>query len=114
MKIVERSDVFVTNLLPDSRRRLGIDVEDIRAVNPTSSMRVVRRWEPKGNEAGKGVRLSAFWARQGARMELLRRASHALEDALRSVSAIASVAYPRGGHRGGTVWACAIQTAFGR
>src|SRR5262245_14644847 len=32
--IVRTSDVFVTNFLPDARRRLKIDVDDIRAVNP--------------------------------------------------------------------------------
>ncbi len=32
--LVRRSDVFLTSFLPDSRRKLGIDVDDIRAVNP--------------------------------------------------------------------------------
>src|SRR5258708_8396932 len=33
-RIVRRSDVFVTNFLPDARARLKIDVEHIRDVNP--------------------------------------------------------------------------------
>src|SRR5262245_47137624 len=34
MALVARADVFLTNLLPASRRRLAIDVDDVRAVNP--------------------------------------------------------------------------------
>ena len=34
MKLIETADVFVTNLLPDSRQRMGIDVEQVRARNP--------------------------------------------------------------------------------
>jgi crotonobetainyl-CoA:carnitine CoA-transferase CaiB-like acyl-CoA transferase len=33
-KLIESADVFLTNLLPGSRRRLGVDVDDIRAMNP--------------------------------------------------------------------------------
>jgi len=36
-ELVRTSDVFLTNFLPGARRRLGIDLDDIRAVNPTSS-----------------------------------------------------------------------------
>ena len=34
LRIAATSDVFLTNFLPPSRRKLRIDVEDIRAVNP--------------------------------------------------------------------------------
>jgi crotonobetainyl-CoA:carnitine CoA-transferase CaiB-like acyl-CoA transferase len=33
-ELVRRSDVFLTNFLPEARARLSIDVDDIRAVNP--------------------------------------------------------------------------------
>src|SRR3954447_14150293 len=33
--LVREADVFLTNFLPPARRRLGIDVDDIRAVNPS-------------------------------------------------------------------------------
>src|SRR5215469_10220265 len=33
-ELVRRSDVFLTNFLPAARTRLGIDVDEIRAVNP--------------------------------------------------------------------------------
>src|SRR5258708_29960078 len=32
--LARRSDVFLTNFLPSSRRKLGIDVDDIHKVNP--------------------------------------------------------------------------------
>src|SRR5512143_4052011 len=33
-KLIETADVFLTNLLPAARRRLEIDVEHVRRVNP--------------------------------------------------------------------------------
>jgi crotonobetainyl-CoA:carnitine CoA-transferase CaiB-like acyl-CoA transferase len=36
-RIAKTSDVFLTNFLPDARRRLKIDYEHIRASTPTSS-----------------------------------------------------------------------------
>jgi crotonobetainyl-CoA:carnitine CoA-transferase CaiB-like acyl-CoA transferase len=66
MKIVERSDVFLTNFLPDTRRRLGIDVDEIRGVNPDIIYARGSAFGPKGSEAGKGgYDSSAFWARGG-------------------------------------------------
>src|SRR5690606_27862244 len=34
LKLVAEADVFLTNCLPTGRRKLGIDVADLRAVNP--------------------------------------------------------------------------------
>src|SRR4249919_1812358 len=34
LKLAASSDVFLTSFLPSVRRKLGIEVEDIRAVNP--------------------------------------------------------------------------------
>src|SRR5262249_54933243 len=34
MRLVETADVFLTNYLPQVRRKLGIDVDDLRARNP--------------------------------------------------------------------------------
>jgi crotonobetainyl-CoA:carnitine CoA-transferase CaiB-like acyl-CoA transferase len=34
LRLAESSDVFITSYLPDLRRRMRIDVEDLRAVNP--------------------------------------------------------------------------------
>src|SRR3954452_12094868 len=32
--LIQSSDVFLTNFLPDARQKLSIEVEDVRAVNP--------------------------------------------------------------------------------
>ncbi|MGH7805914.1 MAG: CoA transferase, partial [Candidatus Binatia bacterium] len=34
LRLAETSDVFLTNFLPEARRRLRIDVDDVRARNP--------------------------------------------------------------------------------
>src|SRR6202035_6044686 len=34
-ELARRSDVFLTSFLPGHRKKFGIDVDDIRAVNPT-------------------------------------------------------------------------------
>src|SRR5438270_7252929 len=34
LKLVETADVFVTSFLPAARKRLRIDIDDLRAVNP--------------------------------------------------------------------------------
>src|ERR1700752_1908122 len=33
-ELIRTSDVFLTNFLPGARRRLGIELEDVRKVNP--------------------------------------------------------------------------------
>jgi crotonobetainyl-CoA:carnitine CoA-transferase CaiB-like acyl-CoA transferase len=65
-RLVEQSDVFLTNFLPDARKRLGIDVDDIRAVNPAIIYGRGSGAGPKGPEAGRGGFDSAsYWARGG-------------------------------------------------
>ena len=62
-----RSDVFLTNFLPDARERLRIDVDDIRAVNPDIIyVRGQRATAQRGPEAEKGgYDGTAFWCRGG-------------------------------------------------
>ena len=66
MKLVETADVFLTNYLPHVRKKLRLDVDDLRARNPNI---VVARGSgngPKGPEAHKGGYDGAtFWARGG-------------------------------------------------
>ena len=66
MKIVETADVFLTNLLPDSRERMGIDVDQIRARNPKIIYARGHGYGTKGelSEQG-GFDLAAYWARGG-------------------------------------------------
>lgn len=63
-ELVRRADVFLTNFLPDSRKRLGIDVDDIRAVNPKIVYARGSALGPRGPEASRGgYDMTAFWAR---------------------------------------------------
>jgi crotonobetainyl-CoA:carnitine CoA-transferase CaiB-like acyl-CoA transferase len=62
--LVRGSDVFLTSFLPQSRRKLGIDVDDIREVNPRIIYARGSALGPRGVEADKGgYDMTAFWAR---------------------------------------------------
>jgi crotonobetainyl-CoA:carnitine CoA-transferase CaiB-like acyl-CoA transferase len=66
MKLLETADVFVTNLLPDSRQRMGIDVEQVRARNPKIIYARGHGYGTKGDLASQGgFDLAAYWARGG-------------------------------------------------
>lgn len=66
MKLIETADVFLTNLLPDSRRRMGIDVDHIRARNPNIIYARGHGYGTKGELANQGgFDLAAYWARGG-------------------------------------------------
>ena len=63
-ELVRRADVFLTNFLPATRHRLGIDVDDVRAVNPDIIYARGSALGPRGAEADKGgFDMTAFWAR---------------------------------------------------
>lgn len=63
-ELVCRADVFLTSFLPAARRKLGIDVDDIRAVNPKIVYARGSALGPRGPEAEKGgYDMTAFWAR---------------------------------------------------
>jgi crotonobetainyl-CoA:carnitine CoA-transferase CaiB-like acyl-CoA transferase len=66
-ELIASSDVFLTNFLPAARRRLGIELEDVRAINPDI---IYVRGSGFGNagpdrEKG-GYDSTAFWARGGS------------------------------------------------
>ncbi|WP_405885197.1 CoA transferase [Streptomyces sp. NBC_01136] len=64
--LARRSDVFLTSFLPGHRRRFGIDVDDIRAVNPRIIYARGSALGPRGPESEKGgYDMTAFWARGG-------------------------------------------------
>ena len=66
MRLIEGADVFLTNLLPDSRRRMGIDVEQLRARNPKLIYARGHGYGTKGEMANRGgFDLAAYWARGG-------------------------------------------------
>lgn len=65
-ELVGKADVFLTSFLPGPRGRLGIDVDDIRAVNPTIIYARGSALGPRGAEADKGgYDMTAFWSRGG-------------------------------------------------
>src|ERR1700739_353648 len=53
-ELARRSDVFLTSFLPDARRKFGIDVADIRAVNPKIVYARGSGLWPRGAEATIG------------------------------------------------------------
>lgn len=62
--LASRADVFLTNFLPASRAKLGIDVGDVRAVNPGIVYARGSALGPRGAEADKGgFDMTAFWCR---------------------------------------------------
>jgi crotonobetainyl-CoA:carnitine CoA-transferase CaiB-like acyl-CoA transferase len=63
-RLAESADAFITNLLPDSRARLRIDVEDIRARNPRIVYARGHGYGSKGEEANRGgYDMAAYWSR---------------------------------------------------
>ena len=66
LELVGEADVFVTNFLPSARRKLRIDVEDIRAVNPSIVYVRGSGHGQRGAEAERpGYDGSTFWSRMG-------------------------------------------------
>ena len=63
-ELARRADVFLTSFLPSARRKFGIDVDDIRAVNPEIIYARGSALGPRGEEADKGgYDFTAFWCR---------------------------------------------------
>ena len=63
-ELAKTADVFLTSFLPQHRRKFGIDVDDIRAVNPTIVYARGSGLGPRGAEADKGgYDMTAYWCR---------------------------------------------------
>jgi crotonobetainyl-CoA:carnitine CoA-transferase CaiB-like acyl-CoA transferase len=66
MRLVEKADVFLTNYMPKVRRKLKIDVDDIRARNPNIVIARGTGQGTKGPDSEKGgFDGASFWARGG-------------------------------------------------
>ena len=64
--LIRQADVFLTSFLPPGRRKLGFDVDDVRAVNPRIVYARGSALGPRGAESEKGgYDSTAFWARAG-------------------------------------------------
>jgi len=68
-ELIRTSDVFLTNFLPAARRRLGIELEDVRKINPNIIYVRGSGFDSTGpdRETG-GYDSTAFWARGGSAM----------------------------------------------
>ena len=65
--LVEQADVFLTNMLPGARIKMGIDVDQIKAINPKIIYVRGTAFGNKGPEREKGgYDSTGFWARSGA------------------------------------------------
>ncbi|MFF5033328.1 CaiB/BaiF CoA transferase family protein [Nocardia salmonicida] len=63
-ELVRGADVFLTSFLPQARTKFGIDVDDIRAVNPKIVYARGSALGPRGAESDKGgFDMTAFWCR---------------------------------------------------
>ena len=66
LKLVATADVFLTNFRPAARRKLRIDIEDIRAANPRIIYARGSGNGQRGVEAeGGGYDSATFWSRGG-------------------------------------------------
>jgi len=66
-ELARRSDVFLTNFLPDARERLRIELGDIRSINPNIVYVRGTGFGVRGPDAGRGgYDGTAFWARGGS------------------------------------------------
>ncbi|WP_326835375.1 CoA transferase [Amycolatopsis rhabdoformis] len=65
LTLVATADVFMTSFLPATRKKLGIDVDDIRAVNPTIVYARGSGWGVRGDEATAGGFDSAAYTGRG-------------------------------------------------
>jgi crotonobetainyl-CoA:carnitine CoA-transferase CaiB-like acyl-CoA transferase len=67
MDLVRDADIFLINFLPDARRRLKLELEDIRAANPNIIYVRGSGHGQRGPDAEKGgYDGSTFWCRMGS------------------------------------------------
>ena len=66
-ELICSSDVFLTNFLPRARRRLGIELDDVRKINPNIIYVRGSGFGAAGPDSEKGgYDSTAFWARGGS------------------------------------------------
>lgn len=71
LRLIERADVFVTNLRPRALRASGLDVTDVRSANPGIIYARGHGFGVRGAGADRaGYDASAYWARGGVGLAL--------------------------------------------
>ncbi len=76
-RLVESADVFLTSFLTATRKKLGIDVDDIRACNPRIIYAKGTGQGPRGPEAERGGYDGATWWCRGSLADAVMKVSGA-------------------------------------
>ncbi|WP_068265601.1 CaiB/BaiF CoA transferase family protein [Janibacter limosus] len=72
-ELIRQSDVFIVNFLPRARKKLRLDLEDIRAINPDIIYVRASGFGQRGPDRDSGgYDSSAFWARGGSAEALMK------------------------------------------
>jgi crotonobetainyl-CoA:carnitine CoA-transferase CaiB-like acyl-CoA transferase len=72
LRIVDRADVFITNLLPGRRRKYGLDHDSLLARCPRLVVGAINGYGTRGDQADwPAFDYAAYWARTGM-MDLMR------------------------------------------
>ena len=65
-KLIGESDVFLTSLLPATRKRVGLDIDDVRTLNPRIIYAYGNGLGAEGPDSEKGgYDMTAYWCRSG-------------------------------------------------
>ena len=72
-KLVKEADVFLTNLLPRARRKMKIDIDDLKAINPNLIYAIGSGSGRRGPHADKGGYDSiTYWHRSGISSSMMQ------------------------------------------
>ncbi len=72
LRVIDRADVVLTNLLPVRQRRFGLDPDTLRARRPALVHATLNGYGTRGDEADRpAFDYTAYWARTGM-MDLMR------------------------------------------
>ena len=72
LRVIERADVVLTNLLPGRQRRFGLDSATLRARQPALVHATLNGYGTRGDEADRpAFDYTAYWARTGM-MDIMR------------------------------------------
>ena len=73
LQLVQHADIVLENYRPDVMNRLGIDFEQLQAVNPKIVMASVSGWGHDNSRSGQGAFASAIHAEAGVTEMVARR-----------------------------------------
>jgi len=75
--LIERADVFITNVRPEALRRLGLDADTLGRRHPRLVYGLITGYGTEGPDADRAAYdIAAFWARSGLAHLLTREGQH--------------------------------------